>query len=157
MMFERSLCLDEQQRESIVEIKAAVKATDYWRAGYLASSSFYSSTQFSFVLQIAPSLNPILHDFLCAFLCFGNKKSSLVLADQSEWGPTHQHPRIPSTVCCPTILFLACKISQLLIHSVHALLQFLRSITKPLVAPWGIYPARSSQTFCEPSRVHLTQ
>ena len=30
------------------------------------------------------------------------------------------------------------------------LLQFLRSITKPLVAPWGIYPARSSQTFCEP-------
>ena len=83
MMFERSLCLDEQQRESIVEIKAAVKATYYWRAGYLASSS-YSSTQFSFVLQIAPSLNPILHDFLCAFLCFGNKKSSLVLADQSE-------------------------------------------------------------------------
>jgi hypothetical protein len=98
MMFERSLCLDEQQRESIVEIKAAVKATDYWRAGYLASSSSYSSTQFSFVLQIAPSLNPILHHFICAFLCFGNKKSSLV---QSERGPTHQHPRIPSTVLPP--------------------------------------------------------
>jgi hypothetical protein len=31
MIFEPSLCLDEQQRESIVEIKAAVKTTDYCR------------------------------------------------------------------------------------------------------------------------------